>query len=365
VFSPLFSDGATSTGALLGSTGTTVQHALGSGWSAQAFYTAGVERFRVNSTGTSTQSSTVSTPISSITKIDSGTANQAGGSLRLINLHANNTGRTGSVLAGQVLWQFSQPTSGNAQDAASIAVYSDGAQSGQQTPSYMTFSTSDTTNGGGNTERMRIDSIGKVMIGTTTNTLQLNILNGIRTQAQAGVGYRADFYVNSTSAFINAYNDSLVAYQPLQVTASNYNFSAGTAGGTSALSISTAGTVSILGPGATGSAEVGYRNLPRTTTFNSGARGTRVAITTATVIPGTVYSDSVAIQPGDIVSFYNNSGTAVTLTAGAGTGTGGTTPTMYKDGTATAVGSVSLAARGSCTIWYNTATEVIVGGSVV
>jgi hypothetical protein len=136
-------------------------------------------------------------------------------------------------------------------------------------------------------------------------------------------------------------------------------------GTTLAATVVSSSLTSVAAAATVGGIEIGYRNLPRVTTFDSTARGKRVALSVGTNIPGTSYSDGVSIAVGDIVSFYNNTGGTVTLTAAANaTGTAGTVPTMYKDGTAASVTSVSLAARGSCTIWYNTATEVVVGGSI-
>jgi hypothetical protein len=45
------SDGASSTASLLDSASTTVRHAVGSGWAAQAFYTGATERMRIDSAG--------------------------------------------------------------------------------------------------------------------------------------------------------------------------------------------------------------------------------------------------------------------------------------------------------------------------
>lgn len=101
----------------------------------------------------------------------------------------------------------------------------------------------------------------------------------------------------------------------------------------------------------------GAGNLPRLTTISSACVGSRVAVTTGQTITATTWAGGGSIAVGDVFSIYNDSGSAITITAGAGL-------TMYKDGTATAVGSVTLAARGSCTVWYNTVTEVLIGGSV-
>jgi hypothetical protein len=106
-----------------------------------------------------------SLPVLTITKANSGTASQAGGGLTFVNLQATNTGRNADVLSGNILWQFSQPTSGNAQDAASLLVASDGTQGGTNTNSYMAFATT-TTGATSATEKVRIDNAGNVGIGT-------------------------------------------------------------------------------------------------------------------------------------------------------------------------------------------------------
>lgn len=121
--------------------------------------------------------------------------------------------------------------------------------------------------------------------------------------------------------------------------------------------------VAALGAGSTiGGIKAGFLALPKvdlgaSPTFASTSVGKRITLTAGATIPATTYSDSVAVQVGDLISVYNNSGSVVTLTAGSGL-------TMYKDGTSAAVTSVALAARGSCVIWYNTATEIVIGGSL-
>ena len=69
-----------------------------------------------------------------ITKENSGTANQNGQTLYFNNSHAAATGRNANVVAGNIQWQFSQPSSGALQYAGEIAVLSD-AQGGASTAS--------------------------------------------------------------------------------------------------------------------------------------------------------------------------------------------------------------------------------------
>lgn len=69
-----------------------------------------------------------------ITKENSGTANQNGQVLYFNNSHPAATGRNANVVAGQIIWQFSQPSSGALQYAGEIAVLSD-AQGGTSSAS--------------------------------------------------------------------------------------------------------------------------------------------------------------------------------------------------------------------------------------
>lgn len=87
----------------------------------------------------------------------------------------------------------------------------------------------------------------------------------------------------------------------------------------------------------------------------TGAIGTAIvgqckAISAGVTIPDATFS------AGDAFSLYNDSAAAVTITQGAGL-------TQRLNGTAT-TGNLTLAARGFCTVWFNTASECIVSGSV-
>lgn len=99
-----------------------------------------------------------------------------------------------------------------------------------------------------------------------------------------------------------------------------------------------------------GGIEIGYRNLPRVTTFDASAKGKRVAVTAGFTIPASTY------VAGDAFSFYNDSASSVTITQGAGL-------TLRQDGTVN-TGNRTLAARGSCFVWFNSPTEAIISGSI-
>jgi hypothetical protein len=96
--------------------------------------------------------------------------------------------------------------------------------------------------------------------------------------------------------------------------------------------------------------QVGYLNLPVTTTFNSDARGKRVVITAGLTVPANTYS------AGDAFSFYNNSDVPLVITQGSGM-------TLRQDGTSN-TGNRTLLGRGSCFIWFLSATESIISGSL-
>lgn len=98
------------------------------------------------------------------------------------------------------------------------------------------------------------------------------------------------------------------------------------------------------------SVKLGYLTIPRVTTFNTAAVGKRAVITAGITVNASTFA------AGDAVSLYNDSDSDVTISAGVGM-------TLRLDGT-TAVGNRTLFGRGSCFIWFNSATEAIVSGSV-
>jgi hypothetical protein len=171
------SDGAAAAGALIGSTSTTVQHGAGTGWVAQAFYTGGTERMRINSGGDvgigtnapgyklDVSSTSQNNPVVRIIKANSGTANEHGGALIIANQGPANIARASGTYGGRIEFQYSQPTSQAMQVGASIYSAADGTQSGTGTAAFLGFCTSDATAGGANNERMRITASGDVGIG--------------------------------------------------------------------------------------------------------------------------------------------------------------------------------------------------------
>lgn len=98
---------------------------------------------------------------------------------------------------------------------------------------------------------------------------------------------------------------------------------------------------------------IGYRNIPRSTTSGTASTvdvGKVIAVTAGITIPNSTFA------AGDAISIYNDSASAVTITAGV--------TTLRQAGT-TNTGNRTLAARGMATIWFNSATEAIISGAGV
>lgn len=97
--------------------------------------------------------------------------------------------------------------------------------------------------------------------------------------------------------------------------------------------------------------EVGYRQVPRSTTATTAAVGDVgkcIAITAGITIPNATFA------AGDALSIYNDSAGSLTITQGASF-------TLRLVGTAT-TGNRTLAQRGMATIWFNSATEAVITG---
>jgi hypothetical protein len=97
--------------------------------------------------------------------------------------------------------------------------------------------------------------------------------------------------------------------------------------------------------------EIGYRNIPRSTTASTATasdNGKCIAVSADITIPSATFST------GDAVSIYNDSGSDVLIAEGPGL-------TLRQAATAN-TGDRTLAARGMCTMWFNGASEAVVSG---
>lgn len=97
---------------------------------------------------------------------------------------------------------------------------------------------------------------------------------------------------------------------------------------------------------------IGFRSIPRSTTSGTattGDVGKCIAVAAGITIPNATFA------AGDAISIYNDSASAVTITQG-------TSLTLRQAGT-TNTGNRTLAARGVCTVWFNSASEAIISGA--
>jgi hypothetical protein len=123
---------------------------------------------------------------------------------------------------------------------------------------------------------------------------------------------------------------------------------------TSSGSITLGGSITSVAANATiDGVTIGYRNIPRSTTSGTATTadvGKAIAVSAGITIPNSTFA------AGDAISIYNDSASAITITAGVST--------LRLAGTTT-TGNRTLAARGMATIWFNSATEAVISGAGV
>jgi hypothetical protein len=115
---------------------------------------------------------------------------------------------------------------------------------------------------------------------------------------------------------------------------------------------STADNVLRFSEAATGY-RVGYREIPRATTggtLTAAMVGTCQAVSASVTVNGSVFA------AGDSLMVYNNSASTISITKG--------TITNLRAAGTTTDATLTLAARGFATLWFNSASECIVAGNV-
>lgn len=98
---------------------------------------------------------------------------------------------------------------------------------------------------------------------------------------------------------------------------------------------------------------LGFLNAPissTTSTVTTSDIGKVISLSAGITIPNSTFS------AGDIVSLYNNTSGALTITCSI--------TTAYVAGTNSDVGTMSLASRGVATVLFLSATECVVSGNV-
>lgn len=151
-----------------------------------------------------------------ITKGNSGTNDQSGGTIRFENNHAVGIGRSTNVSGGKMSFFYSQPSSGASQEGGRIeSLVGAVSQSGGNTPSDLRFMT--WTNAGSLTEKMRITDAGNVGIASATPAYRFVSTSGGTSGMFQTTGASNDpLYVQSTVAggystigFLNSLNSSI------------------------------------------------------------------------------------------------------------------------------------------------------------
>lgn len=197
--------------------------------------------------------------------------------------------------------------------------------------SVLRFGTQTSLGAGGFVERMRLSASGNVGIGTDAPGARLDVAGNIRV------------FPSSSSLEMTAAGD-------LTINASNAagQFAVRVAG-SERMRIDAAGVATYSATG--GTAELGFRPIPRSTTSGTAVladRGRCIAATAGITIPNATFS------AGDSFSIYNDSAANITITQGVSL-------TLRLAGTTT-TGNRTLAPRGICTVWFNSASEAIISG---
>jgi len=157
-------------------------------------------------------------------------------------------------------------------------------------------------------------------------------------------GLAAEVGISSGAGWLTAYNRGAGTYADLNIQGTNLRLRNGA--GTEVATVTSGGTFQYAG------IEVGWRSVPRasySSTPGAGYAGQCMAATGTVTIPASTFA------AGGCMSIYNDSASAITLGEGSGL-------TLRLAGTTT-TGHRTLAPRGLATIWFNSASEGVAGGS--
>jgi len=278
----------------------------------------------------------------------------------------NTSSAISIVAAGNVT--VNAPSSGLALDVAGTSrsdIHILRSNQSVPTADAFIFRPTDSTLGLGtaNTERLRISAGGNVTVNAPSSGIALVVAgHSSAISAQLTSPISTVYLQLSNSVSTTGY----VGYESAEISL----WSAGT----KRLAINSTGATTIIAPSAgigltvrgvsgTHSTQIADRD---NVVYDAGYLGTPVGGVTGTLVLAdrgkTLQATATQTVPnstfaaGDVVSVYNNSGSAITLTA--------TITTMRLAGTAT-TGSRTLAARGLATVYFLSGTECIVSGAGV
>ena len=271
---------------------------------------------------------------------------------------------------GSITWTAADGTDLNS-SCASINAEVDGTPGSNDTPGRLVFST--TADGAASiTERMRIDSSGKVGIGTTdiwaklvskTDSSNTSLTGHNYLASQSGIaidnGSTTDGCFNAyTSRVKNAAGTQQSASIAFKSTASGQtpeiHLTQRTGSGTQASALTINSSQNATFAGTVSDSKGNLRSIPIQS--NSGSH-TLTAASAGKVLytdANTNVNNSV-FSAGDAVTIVNNSGSDQTITQGSGL-------TLYNTADASS-GNRTLASRGMATIWFASASVAYISGA--
>ena len=321
--------------------------------------TAGEERLRINVVGDVLVGTSTSRTINShVPKLQVTGYDYGDSTVSIINNEANANGaflflgkqRSGgpggsAVVAdddvvGQLRFNVGDGTDMESY-CAQIQASIDGTPGGDDVPGRLTFST--TADGGNSpTERARITSGGDFIIGDTSGSHRLTV---------QGSGTEIARFLGANGADLRFRNSASNDFLIYAGTSDSLKF--GTNGQNVALTLDTSQDATFAGSVSDHDGDL--RSIPlaqKTSAYVLVAAdaGRAIHITTG----GVTVNNSV-FSAGHAVTIINDSGSDQTITQGSGL-------TMYNSADAS-TGNRTLAGRGMCTIWFNSASKAYISGA--
>jgi hypothetical protein len=195
------------------------------------------------------------------------------------------------------------------------------------------------------------DFSGNVTIGTGASSIAASGDLTVRRSAASGTGA---IYFGSGASSIYFDGSKFVVNSPVAVDAT---YITGTAAGLNIGGNAVSAITQSRGTANTAIATTAFVDVWRSMPVSSNSgnpvlsdRGLTVVITAGATIPANVFA------AGDIFTFYNNTGSALTLTQGSGL-------TLRQAGT-TNTGNRQISSYGFACVWFLSATEAVISGNV-